>query len=73
MIKQQESQIKDLQHQIEVAELKVENAELSVNRLQYEFDSYKEDVKKQIKKHKMQKIWWGLIGVGVGFAIGRCS
>ena len=56
-----------------MAELKVQNMELRVNQLQYEFDSYKEEVKKQIKKHNTQKIWWCLGGIAAGVLIGHCS
>ena len=60
-----------MQSQIENAELRVQNAELMVDKLQYEFDSYKKEVEKQIKKHKWQKVLWGVLGVGVGIAIGH--
>lgn len=73
LIQKQETEIKDLKHEIEIAELRVQNAELKANQLQYEFDSYKEEVKKVIKRHKTQKIWWGIVGIGAGVVIGHCS
>lgn len=71
MIKQQEAQIKDLKNELDLAELKVQNLQLKVDKLQYEFDSYKKEVETQIRKHKTQKIWWGLLGIGVGCLIGH--
>jgi len=46
---------------------------LKANNLQYEFDNYKKEVSKQIKKHKQQKIWWSLVGVATGVLIGHFS
>ncbi|MBQ8132403.1 MAG: hypothetical protein IJ193_07930 [Bacilli bacterium] len=71
LIKEQEQHIKDLKTQLEIAELRVKNLELSVDRIQYEFDSYKQEVAKQIKKHKTQKIWWTLGGIAAGILIGH--
>lgn len=71
LIQKQETDIKDLKNEISMAELKVQNAELKVDKLQYEFDSYKEEVRKQLKRHKWQKVLWGILGVGAGIAIGH--
>ena len=70
-VEQLQKELKELKNELELAELRVQNLQLKVDKLEYEFESYKEEVKKQIKKHKTQKIWWGLAGIAVGVLIGH--